>query len=343
MRARGLVVLAVVLASATPAAVSVGDEPSTTFTVAFAGAVPVGPGDAFHGGVVERVSAPLGFAAVLTPDPGLFALRARADPAVRWIEPVGEVHVEGHRNGTLADRQYALDQIRAPVANTTFVVGLASVCFVDSGFNPHEDVDVAALLKGTANFTGSQAGVVDRLGHGTFVAGVVAANASNGRGIDGLGHIPFYVAKAIADSGTGTAFDTADAIAWCADRPDERLVVSLSLGTRTAARSLQEAVAYADARGRLIVAAAGNEGCSPCVVFPAAFPEVVAVACTSRFEQRCRFSSAGPEVELAAPGAGILGLARDGKSYTSFSGTSMSTPHVAGAAALAWNASPTLT
>jgi hypothetical protein len=93
-----------------------------------------------------------------------------------------------------------------------------------------------------------------------------------------------------------------------------------------------------------LVAASGNGSCSNCVIYPAAYTEVVAVSCTTSVKKSCTFTSKGSQVELAAPGYQVLSTYNAGdNAYATMSGTSMSTPHVSGVAALVWSYVPALT
>lgn len=217
------------------------------------------------------------------------------------------------------------------------------VAVVDTGIrDDHEDLAGAVVLE--RDLVNGDDDAEDACGHGTHVAGMLAARTDNSVGIAGTAKISLIDVKALGvdDEGhcTGTVGDVAEAIRWSAD--ENASIISMSIGTPDASRTLERAVEYAAGQGALLVAAAGNDGpCSACVRYPAAYPEVVAVACTDDAEDRCSFSSQGPEVELAAPGLWVLSTTADG-GYGRMSGTSMSTPWVSGTAALALSADPNL-
>src|SRR4051812_16726914 len=118
----------------------------------------------------------------------------------------------------------------------------------------------------------------------------------------------------------------------------------MSLGGGDSA-TLKTAVqnAYAGGNGVLLIAAAGNDGDST-LNYPAAYPEVVSVAATDNRDQRASFSNANADVEVAAPGVDVLSTYNgSNSSYTTLSGTSMATPHVAGVAAIIAGKNPALT
>ena len=167
--------------------------------------------------------------------------------------------------------------------------------------------------------------------HGSHVAGTAAA-ADNGVGVLGVApDATLHAVKVLACDGSGSFDDIAAGIEWSADQGHE--VQSMSLGADSDSDVVSDAIEYATERNVVLVAAAGNDGpCTDCVGFPARHPEVIAVSATDENDELADFSSTGPEVELAAPGVDVLStVPRD--DYAEFSGTSMSCPHVSGAAA----------
>jgi thermitase len=169
----------------------------------------------------------------------------------------------------------------------------------------------------------------DDHGHGTHVAGTIAANANNGTGVAGVAFdSPLAICKALNSSGSGTLVMVANCITWTSQQGAK--VISMSLGGPGSA-ALQSAVTNATNNGSLLIAAAGNDGNST-VSYPAGYAEVVSVAATDHNDARASFSNFNSDVEIAAPGVNVLSTWNNGL-YNTISGTSMATPHVAGVAA----------
>jgi serine protease len=188
------------------------------------------------------------------------------------------------------------------------------------------------------NFVNDTEHANDDQGHGTHVAGTIAQTTNNGFGVAGLAHCATIIpVKVLDERGRGTLADVAEGIRFAADAGAQ--VINLSLGGGRRVKVLEEAIAYARARGAVVVCAAGNNG--RYVESPAAEPGAFAVsAISAASDDLAYFSSRGPEVDIAAPGVNILqqticNRGRDRcEQFASWSGTSMAAPHVAGAAAL---------
>jgi len=165
-------------------------------------------------------------------------------------------------------------------------------------------------------------------GHGTHVAGTIAAGGEGGV----VGVAPAATLHALKVCGAGGGCRTsaiAEAIRFTADQGYD--VANLSLGSPREAPALEAAGQYAREAGVVLVAAAGNRGQPDSVGYPAAYEEFLAVSATDIEDGIADFSSRGPEVDLAAPGASVCSSFVDG--YDVLDGTSMASPHVAGAAA----------
>jgi len=221
-----------------------------------------------------------------------------------------------------------------------------NVAILDTGVD-YDHPDLAGNIAGGINYAGSwwKDGSTNKLywddkyGHGSYCAGIVAA-LNNNIGVVGVAPgARLWVVKVLGDDGYGYISDIIQGLEWCVDNRID--IASMSFGAAEYSESLANACNAAYDAGVLLVAAAGNEKGGP-VIYPAAYESVIAVSATNTNDVIADFSSIGPEVELAAPGVSIKSTYRSG-GYAIGSGTSMACPHVAGAAALAWAADPSLT
>ena len=184
----------------------------------------------------------------------------------------------------------------------------------------------------------------DDNGHGTHVSGTITGNANNGKGVTGVAfNSPLAMCRALGGPlGSGSTSDVANCINWDTDQGAKVISMSLGGGDST---TLHNAVqrAWNNGNGAIVIAAAGNDGDST-VNYPAGYAEVVSVAATDNKDARASFSNANADVEIAAPGVNVLSSYNgSNSSYTTLSGTSMATPHVAGVAAIIRGKNPTFT
>jgi len=227
--------------------------------------------------------------------------------------------------------QYNMVAIRAP-QGWVYSTGSSAVtiAIIDSGVDMTHP-DLFGKIVAGYDFVNGDDNPADDYGHGTHVAGLAVAFGNNGIGIAGTSWgARIMPVKVLNSSGVGTYFNAATGIVWAADQGAQ--VINLSFGASESRQILEDAVNYAAARGILLVGAAGNNG-SPSVLYPAAYPAVIAVSATNSANQRAIFSNYGPQIELAAPGAGIYSLHLGG-GYMTRNGTSMSAPQVSGLAAI---------
>lgn len=254
-----------------------------------------------------------------------------AEPGTRSVEIDSRVRATVTAD-PLVTQQWGLDagQVKPvwPVADGDGVI----VAVVDSGVDAsHEDL-VGQVLVGV-DVIGNQIRqtAADANGHGTHVAGIIAAA---GNGVGGIGVAPgakILPVRVLDEAGAGYSSDVAEGIIWAVDHGAS--IVNLSLGGPVASAAQHAAVQYAVAHGVSVFAAAGNSGSYGAPEYPAAFPEVTAVAATTPQNQVASFSTRGSYVDLAAPGTMILSTL-PGDDYAMESGTSMAAPFAAGVAAL---------
>ena len=285
------------------------------------------------GRVLSTYSIVPGLAAVLPAD----ALeKLRSNPVVVHVEPDAVLRVLGEQV------PWGITRIEAPSAWPTSTGEGVKVAILDTGIQ-HDHPDLAANVKGGVSLLGSENSTDpsswnDGNGHGTHVAGIVAA-ASNGFGVIGAAPSAWlYAVKVFADNGEGYLSDVIEGIDWCVGNGIK--IINMSFGAEDDYLPLRLACDRAYRQGLLLVAAAGNEGDNG-VLYPAKYDSVMAVAATDVNDVVAPWSSRGPEVELSAPGVGIYSTYIN-SGYASLSGTSMAAPHVAGAAALLWARCPSL-
>lgn len=273
-------------------------------------------------------------------------------------------------NDPLRDQQWGLDQIKTEAAWAATTGAGSVVAVVDSGVDlTHPDlagnlVAGATFIDcdpscGNGDWKGPNGVGDDGDEHGTHVSGIVAAVADNGIGIAGVAPDAKIMPIKALEEGSGSFEDIANGIRYAADHGAD--VVNLSIGALPGVQALTitgveasvtEAIAYANEKGVLVVAAAGNEAFPVCDT-PAFEKEALCVTSTTREETPSWFSNGAIDQDLyavAAPGgAGLLfceddivstvplgtGSAACGESdYDYYAGTSMATPHVAGLGAL---------
>ncbi len=205
----------------------------------------------------------------------------------------------------------------------------AIVAVIDSGVQTdHPDLN-DHMLAGY-DFVDDDNDPGDLNGHGTHVAGTIAAETDNGAGVAGMcPHCSILPLRALNRFGSGSLADIASAIIYATDNGAD--VINLSLGGASS-RTMEQAIDYAWNNGVFVTCAAGNSGRER-PEYPAALNNCVAVAATGENDARAGFSNYGSYVELAAPGDRIVSTYTNGR-YTRFSGTSMAAPHVAGLAGL---------
>jgi len=174
--------------------------------------------------------------------------------------------------------------------------------------------------------------------HGTHVAGIIAATMNNGLGIAGAGNFTLLSYRALSN-GAGTTDDIFEAMMEAARNPEVK-VVNMSLGASSADSLMKEGIDTLLARGKVVVAAAGNDA-GP-VNYPAAFEGVIAVSAWDTSNTIAPFSSRGPEVDIAAPGVYILSLIPNNR-MAWMDGTSMAAPLVSGIVGLMLTLNPDLT
>ena len=308
------------------------------YIVVFKQEVPDAPGlarrlVAEHGGALRfsYTAALKGFAAEL-PQRALDALRH--NPNVAYLEQDGTVELFG--GGTEPAPPWGLDRVdqRTLPLSTSYTWATSGagvhVYIIDTGIRTtHEDFGGRATWAfssvkgkdGTLN--------TDCHGHGTHVAGTVG-----GTRYGVAKEVQLYAVRVLDCSGSGTWSGVIAGIDWVTANHRSPAVVNMSLGG-SYTQALNEAVAGSIASGVVYAVAAGNSTTDACTVSPASTPTALTVGATTRLDALASYSNTGPCVDLFAPGSFILSDWNSSDTEAVYlSGTSMATPHVAGAAAL---------
>jgi subtilisin family serine protease len=302
-------------------------------------------------------------------DPQAVADRLSGLDGVAWAEPSRwrETFATTPNDPQFAS-QWGLNRIGCPDAwDLTTGDPAIVVAVVDTGVDLNHPELASLLVPGqdlvdfTAGsipqpgwvFEGDYTGVdpvpQDEVGHGTHVAGTICCLSNNGTGVAGVSWnvrlLPVRVLARVREtssgrvSGLGSSANIAAGIRWAVDNGAR--VINMSLGGSGDAMVEREAVAYAVSKGVVVVAAMGNDN-TTAPSYPAAYPDVIAVAATDSSDHRASFSNRGPHIDISAPGVGIVSTYWD-DTYATLSGTSMASPHVAGVAALVLSRNHALT
>lgn len=217
------------------------------------------------------------------------------------------------------------------------------VAVLDTGIDTeHPDLKVAGGVC-TAAVCASKVPYDDNFGHGTHVAGIIAAQQNN-KGIIGLApNVQLYAIKSLNNKGNGSSAQITKGVEWAIQNKIDILNLSLSISEHDRPLELMLKKAYDN--GMVIVSAAGNEGGTgqmDTMTYPGKYASVIAVGAVNNSLTRDENSSIGPTLELAAPGLDIYSTypkelddwdyVVDG--YRQLSGTSMAAPHVSGVLAL---------
>jgi serine protease len=239
---------------------------------------------------------------------------------------------------TTSYTQWNYTAMRLAEIHTSFTGTNVKVAVIDSGVDrENPELNGGQVLDGCDWVTSPTnvcrgTGVLDENGHGTHVAGIIAAK-NDGVGITGVAPgATILPLRVLGANGSGWLSDIAAAIDYAV--ADGAKVINLSLGGSLDYSLIRISVEQAVASGVTVVAAAGNDGPGAAASYPAAYPGAIAVAATTESNLIASYSNSGNYIDVAAPGSAILSSWPTGTGYARLSGTSMASPHVAALAAL---------
>jgi subtilisin family serine protease len=245
-------------------------------------------------------------------------------------KPPGQDKPKGGDDNSQPDEvwPWGITKIDADVVHGSSTGAAVKVAVLDTGIDSSHP-DLSGNYKGGYNAINPKKRPNDDNGHGTHVAGTIAA-IDNTIGVVGVApDAHLYAVKVLDRRGYGFYSDIIEGLEWAKDNDMD--VISMSLGGSASTQSLLDAVNAAYNSGIVLVASSGNNGNS--VLYPAKYANVIAVAATDINDDVASFSNPGPEVDLAAPGVNVLSTYKGG-AYAWGDGTSMACPHVTGVVAL---------
>ena len=209
------------------------------------------------------------------------------------------------------------------------------IAVIDTGCDiEHEDLK-GNIIYGM-NFIDKNQPPIDKNGHGTHVAGTIAAT-NNGKGMVGVApEAKIMPIKSLKDDGNGEIQDIVNGIKWAADHKAD--FITMSLGSPYPHKQLEQALVYATSKGCVCFCAAGNSGPSTDIMYPAKYENTISIGAIDKHLQRTRFTCSGDSLDFLAPGQDIFSCVPNNQ-YAVMSGTSMSNPFAVGCAALllSWN------
>lgn len=258
--------------------------------------------------------------------------KMKHDPRIKFVSRQHIFHASAWTpNDPMFDKQWNMKRIGIQTA-WAYSSGMGSlIADVDTGVDQTlSDLGQTRFVKGY-NFVDDNENTKDGNAHGSHVCGTIAQSTNNGLGVVGEAfNSTVLPVKVLSDNGSGTMAGVAEGIRYAADRGAQ--IISLSLGSGYDDDLTRDAVAYAQSKGSLVVAAAGNSGdTSP--HYPSNYPGVVCVSASDENDHLAKFSTRGSQIVISAPGTNITQQIPGGE-FKAFNGTSMATPGISGAGGL---------
>jgi subtilisin family serine protease len=270
-------------------------------------------------------------------------------PGVAWAEVDRPVHALRTPNDPMLVQQWALDDVHAPNAWNveTGRRNHVLVAVLDTGVDASHP-DLMGHIRAGSDFVDGDSDPSDEFGHGTAVSGVIAASTNNKVGVAGISWGATVLAeRVLGKDGSGSMCTVAFGIVDAVDAGAKVLNLSLGGAGEACPLIMSKALEYAHDHGVLVVVSAGNDGLKGNPVdYPAGCSGAFAVGATDTRDRKAGFSEYGPQIDITAPGVGILTTVRDDKGrhgYAFEAGTSVAAPIVTGGAALLLSLHPSWT
>jgi subtilisin len=233
---------------------------------------------------------------------------------------------------------WGIHEVKAPAVWNRTSGAKVKIAVIDTGID-YNHPDLRQAVAGGINLVEPYRSPLDDNGHGTHIAGTIAA-ASTGNGVFGVApEAKIYAVKAFDQYGTAYVSDIVKGVEWCIE--NHMQIINMSFGMKTPHKALEEALRTAYRRGMVIVASSGNEGKIGDIDYPARYRNVLAVGATGKHQRVTAFSNRGRRIDIYAPGYKVISTWLNG-CYQELSGTSMATSHVSGVIALLLSLRPGL-
>lgn len=260
------------------------------------------------------------------------------DPNVEYVVPNYVLEQQQTPTDPLFSQQWYLSSTN--IVNSWSILKRnqpVKVAVIDSGVEINHPDLVNQLVAGY-NFVSKNTDANDTLGHGTAVAGIIAAQSNNQTGIVGINQGAKIIPIKVSDGAEIQLINVLDAIYYAIDSGVN--IINMSYGSTNFNEAEYEALYTAYSKGITLVAASGNENSS--VSYPAAYPFVIGVGSINNQRKKSSFSNYGNALDLVAPGEGIVSTSVN-QTFKSVSGTSFSAPIISGAASIILNERPSTT
>lgn len=259
------------------------------------------------------------------------------DKRIEYMQPNSICSISTAPNDKFYDEQYYLAQIKAEAAWAEEFDQEIIIAILDTGID-YNHPDLRDRVLPGYNILNNKAIALDDNGHGTNIAGIIAARSNNNAGIAGIvPNAKLMPIKVLDAAGKSDSFYVGQGIRYAADNGANIIVIASGESVYTP--FIAEAAEYAYNLGVLIVAATGNKSIE--INYPAALPHVIAVGAVDRNDRYLDYSNYGQQIDVVAPAEGIYTTGLN-NTYLATSGTSVAAPQVAALAAILMQKHPEL-